>query len=175
MSPISSSETQLCTTSIGVTYSLGPSRIPSSAWPLVRSVTGNIYYYIPSSSSSSTTTSFSSCNYNLFLLLLLILLLLLHLLQEQIRSKQLEDSIQQTDQLLYQMIPKPIADKLRSGETPLNTCQVSLIVYTTGVQCVLYVFIRCIHLIRFWLKCLHQVYTPDEGTLVETVVLVFAF
>ena len=46
------------------------------------------------------------------------------LLQEKIRSAQLEDSIQKTDQLLYQMIPKPIADQLRNGETPLNTCQV---------------------------------------------------
>ena len=44
--------------------------------------------------------------------------------QEKIRSAQLEDSIQKTDQLLYQMIPKPIADQLRNGETPLNTCQV---------------------------------------------------
>ena len=44
-------------------------------------------------------------------------------MQEKIRSTQLEESIQRTDQLLYQMIPKPIADKLRNGETPLNTCQ----------------------------------------------------
>ena len=43
--------------------------------------------------------------------------------QEKIRSAQLEESIQRTDQLLYQMIPKPIADQLRNGETPLNTCQ----------------------------------------------------
>lgn len=48
----------------------------------------------------------------------------LALSQEKIRSAQLEDSIQKTDQLLYQMIPKPIADQLRNGETPLNTCQV---------------------------------------------------
>ena len=49
-------------------------------------------------------------------------------LQEQIRSKQLENNIQRTDSLLYQMIPKIIADKLREGETPLNTCKVSFLV-----------------------------------------------
>ena len=43
--------------------------------------------------------------------------------QEKIRSAQLEESIQQTDRLLFQMIPKPIADQLRNGETPLNTCR----------------------------------------------------
>ena len=52
---------------------------------------------------------------------------ILHI-QEQIRTKQLEDSINKTDELIYQMIPKQIADKLRNGETPLNTCQVSKIV-----------------------------------------------
>ena len=41
-----------------------------------------------------------------------------------IRTRQLEDSIQKTDELLYHMIPKVIADKLRKGETPLNTCKV---------------------------------------------------
>ena len=44
-------------------------------------------------------------------------------LQEKIRTAQLEESIQQTDRLLFQMIPKPIADQLRGGETPLNTCR----------------------------------------------------
>ena len=46
-----------------------------------------------------------------------------HSLQEKIRSAQLEESIQQTDRLLFHLIPKPIADKLRNGETPLNTCR----------------------------------------------------
>ena len=45
------------------------------------------------------------------------------LAQEKIRTAQLEESIQQTDRLLFQMIPKPIADKLRQGEPPLNTCR----------------------------------------------------
>lgn len=44
-------------------------------------------------------------------------------LKEKIRTAQLEESIQQTDRLLFQMIPKPIADQLRRGETPLNTCR----------------------------------------------------
>lgn len=43
--------------------------------------------------------------------------------QEKIRSAQLETSIKKTDELLYQMIPKLIADKLRNGEPPLSTCQ----------------------------------------------------
>ena len=43
--------------------------------------------------------------------------------QERIRSAQLETSIKKTDELLYQMIPKSIADKLRNGVPPLNTCQ----------------------------------------------------
>lgn len=43
--------------------------------------------------------------------------------QERIRSAQLETSIKKTDELLYQMIPKSIADKLRSGHPPLSTCQ----------------------------------------------------
>lgn len=49
--------------------------------------------------------------------------LTLALEQEMIRTRQLEDSIQKTDELLYHMIPKVIADKLRKGETPLNTCK----------------------------------------------------
>ena len=43
--------------------------------------------------------------------------------QERIRSAQLETSIKKTDELLYQMIPKSIADKLRNGQPPLDTCQ----------------------------------------------------
>lgn len=29
------------------------------------------------------------------------------------------------DDLLYSMIPKPVAEKLRAGNSPLSTCQVS--------------------------------------------------
>ena len=51
--------------------------------------------------------------------------------QEQQKSKKLEDSMkklddemQRTDELLYQMIPKSVADRLRKGENPVDTCQV---------------------------------------------------
>ncbi|EEC05467.1 soluble guanylyl cyclase beta subunit, putative, partial [Ixodes scapularis] len=50
--------------------------------------------------------------------------------QELTKSRQLEDSMRKldiemkrTDELLYQMIPKAVADQLRSGETSVNTCQ----------------------------------------------------
>jgi len=52
--------------------------------------------------------------------------------QEQQKSKKLEESMRKldeemkrTDELLYQMIPKAVADRLRTGENPIDTCQVS--------------------------------------------------
>jgi guanylate cyclase, other len=52
--------------------------------------------------------------------------------QEKQKSKALEDSMRKldvemkkTDQLLYQMIPKKIADRLRSGEPVMNLCEVN--------------------------------------------------
>ena len=52
--------------------------------------------------------------------------------QEQQKSKKLEDSMKKldeemkrTDELLYQMIPKLVADRLRKGENPVDTCQVN--------------------------------------------------
>ncbi|GFS55169.1 hypothetical protein TNIN_91501, partial [Trichonephila inaurata madagascariensis] len=49
------------------------------------------------------------------------------------KSKQLEESMRKldiemrrTDELLYQMIPKQVADRLRKGEASVETCQVSL-------------------------------------------------
>lgn len=51
--------------------------------------------------------------------------------QEKHKMKQLEDSMRKldmemkkTDQLLYQMIPKKIADRLRGGEAVMNLCEV---------------------------------------------------
>ncbi|XP_071955828.1 soluble guanylate cyclase 88E-like [Antedon mediterranea] len=51
--------------------------------------------------------------------------------QEQIKSSELERSMRQldiemkkTDSLLYQMIPKTVADKLRSGVPSTNTCEI---------------------------------------------------
>lgn len=51
--------------------------------------------------------------------------------QEQLKSKKLEESMRKldeemkrTDELLYQMIPKQVADRLRHGESPIDTCEV---------------------------------------------------
>lgn len=51
--------------------------------------------------------------------------------QEQQKSKKLEESMRKldeemkrTDELLYQMIPKQVADRLRTGENPIDTCEV---------------------------------------------------
>jgi guanylate cyclase len=55
--------------------------------------------------------------------------------QEKQKSKALEDSMKKldvemkrTDQLLYQMIPKKIADRLRSGEPAMNLCEVCVLI-----------------------------------------------
>ena len=52
--------------------------------------------------------------------------------QEQQKSKKLEESMRKldeemrrTDELLYQMIPKQVADRLRTGENPIDTCEVT--------------------------------------------------
>jgi len=51
--------------------------------------------------------------------------------QELLKSKKLEESMKKlddemrkTDELLYQMIPKQVADTLRHGANPVDTCQV---------------------------------------------------
>ncbi|XP_037087734.1 soluble guanylate cyclase 88E-like [Pollicipes pollicipes] len=51
--------------------------------------------------------------------------------QEQLKSKKLEESMRKldeemrrTDELLYQMIPKEVANRLRKGENPVDTCEV---------------------------------------------------
>lgn len=53
--------------------------------------------------------------------------------QEQQKSKKLEESMRKldeemrrTDELLYQMIPKQVADRLRRGENPIDTCEVRI-------------------------------------------------
>nr|XP_053641407.1 soluble guanylate cyclase 88E-like [Cherax quadricarinatus] len=50
--------------------------------------------------------------------------------QEQQKSKKLEESMKKlddemrrTDELLYQMIPKQVAQRLRKGENPVDTCE----------------------------------------------------
>lgn len=56
--------------------------------------------------------------------------------QEQQKSKKLEESMRKlddemrrTDELLYQMIPKQVADRLRKGENPIDTCEVFRFLY----------------------------------------------
>ena len=39
--------------------------------------------------------------------------------------KELDIEKRRTDSLLYQMIPRSVADRLRQGEPALNTCEVS--------------------------------------------------
>ncbi len=53
------------------------------------------------------------------------------------RSKELQKTYelrdewkQRGDQLLYSMIPQSVADKLRSGVDPVETCQVSIFFFT---------------------------------------------
>ena len=53
--------------------------------------------------------------------------------QEQLKSKKLEESMKKlddemrrTDELLYQMIPKEVANRLRKGENPVDTCEVCI-------------------------------------------------
>lgn len=38
--------------------------------------------------------------------------------------KKLDFEMKRTDSLLYQMIPKTVADRLRKGEAAVNTCEV---------------------------------------------------
>lgn len=61
--------------------------------------------------------------------------------QEQSKSKKLEESMRKldeemkrTDELLYQMIPKQVADRLRAGENPIDTCQVCWVVARTRTR-----------------------------------------
>ena len=37
---------------------------------------------------------------------------------------KVDEELKRTDALLYQMIPKVVADRLRNGEPSLSTCQV---------------------------------------------------
>ncbi|XP_014679803.1 PREDICTED: soluble guanylate cyclase 88E-like [Priapulus caudatus] len=42
----------------------------------------------------------------------------------EVSMKNLDREMKRSDELLYQMIPKPVADRLRSGEAAINTCEV---------------------------------------------------
>ncbi|KAI5645631.1 adenylate and guanylate cyclase catalytic domain-containing protein [Phthorimaea operculella] len=37
--------------------------------------------------------------------------------------RKLDEEMKRTDELLYQMIPKQVADRLRNGENPIDTCE----------------------------------------------------
>lgn len=37
---------------------------------------------------------------------------------------RLDEEMKKADQLLYQMMPKPVADRLKAGEHTLATCEV---------------------------------------------------
>lgn len=45
--------------------------------------------------------------------------------QIELNNKRLEAWRQKSEILLYAMIPKSIAIRLKNGESPVNTCQVS--------------------------------------------------
>jgi len=54
-------------------------------------------------------------------------------LQEKAKNTRLQDSVYElnaekarSESLLYQMIPKSVADRLREGESQANTCQASI-------------------------------------------------
>ena len=42
--------------------------------------------------------------------------------------KKLDNEMQKTDKLLYSMIPRTVADRLRRGELAVNTCEVGCLV-----------------------------------------------
>ena len=47
---------------------------------------------------------------------------LTHQLNAQMRK--IDDVVKKTDELLYQMIPKSVAERLRKGESSMDTCKV---------------------------------------------------
>ena len=49
--------------------------------------------------------------------------------------KELDIEKRRTDSLLYQMIPRSVADRLRQGEPALNTCEVHDFVQISGLKC----------------------------------------
>ena len=44
--------------------------------------------------------------------------------QLNVQLKKIDEVVQKTDELLYQMIPKSVADRLRQGENAMETCEV---------------------------------------------------
>lgn len=52
--------------------------------------------------------------------------------------RKLDEEMKRTDELLYQMIPKQVADRLRRGENPIDTCEVRPGPYFTTICIYLY-------------------------------------
>lgn len=76
--------------------------------------------------------------------------------QEQQKSKKLEESMmlldqemKRTDELLYQMIPKQVADRLRRGENPIDTCEVRLRCFILVASSISVQFYRCSTVFQF--------------------------
>ena len=59
---------------------------------------------------------------------------------------QLDDEMKRTDELLYQMIPKSVADRLRKGEPAVNTCEVCFIM--NSCSCGVVYFVGTMHNIK---------------------------
>ena len=57
---------------------------------------------------------------------------------------KLDAEMKRTDSLLYQMIPKPVADRLRRGEPAISTCEVSFVKPLKGQQKTAYENIVCL-------------------------------
>lgn len=49
--------------------------------------------------------------------------------------KMLDYEMKKTDDLLYRMIPKPVAKRLRKGEPAVNTCEVRSVDCATYCTC----------------------------------------
>ena len=78
--------------------------------------------------------------------------------QEQKKSKILQESMlkldaemKRTDSLLYQMIPKPVADRLRRGEPAISTCEVSVlsVIYLLPLNNYSYLYMYVYILMKF--------------------------
>ena len=44
--------------------------------------------------------------------------------------KQLDEEMRRSDELLSQMIPKQVAEKVKSGANPIDTCEVSKFIFS---------------------------------------------
>lgn len=61
--------------------------------------------------------------------------------------KMLDYEMKKTDDLLYRMIPKPVAKRLRKGEPAVNTCEVRTSAPLSSCRCYEYLDSRPISLV----------------------------